>query len=448
MSNFFKRFNDELQSAVVDGLITADQAKRLTEHAERKKTATKARGVVAFGVISGLLIAAGLCLIISHNWDKIPAFIKLSVFLLLLAATGEGARRATTNVTGVPLDALWFFLPLLGIGLWAQVFNLSGDPVKPYLVWMALAFPIALGSPRPVARILHVLGLFVVLFWGNFGSRNLISLQTHAWYGQGAIAVSWHAWTLTALVVAAIAWQAPRLSPRLFVFSTGGLLVWLLALLINPTPFRVRYEPVIILSLVSAAVLWVAASSRLDVPDTARKLPRIAWFAAVYGMTFLWHSRSFSTQDIGIPGLVLVSTMTIAAVSLSVLMPPHAFGKDLFWRRLGQIFLLLPVVLVGLTFANNVLWTKAAGLMANVIYIVATISLMIHGVKVGENAQIDQGLFAFLILILTRFIDVFGSFVTSGFAFIVAGILMAAMAWALQKSRSALRQLAAENRSS
>jgi hypothetical protein len=86
--------------------------------------------------------------------------------------------------------------------------------------------------------------------------------------------------------------------------------------------------------------------------------------------------------------------------------------------------------------------------MANVIYIVATISLMIHGVKVGENAQIDQGLFAFLILILTRFIDVFGSFVTSGFAFIVAGILMAAMAWALQKSRSALRQLAAENRSS
>ena len=83
---------------------------------------------------------------------------------------GEGAIRARERSPGisVPLELLWLFLPLLGIGLYDQTFQLSGDPVQPFLVWLALAAPLAWLSPRPVVATVHTFALVAVLFAGNF----------------------------------------------------------------------------------------------------------------------------------------------------------------------------------------------------------------------------------------------------------------------------------------
>ena len=72
--------------------------------------------------------------------------------------------------------------------------------------------------------------------------------------------------------------------------------------------------------------------------------------------------------------------------------------------------------------------------------------LMAHGVVSGTSAQIDQGLLALLILLITRFVDVFGNFLRSGLAFIALGLLMAVAAWALHRGRTKLRLMSEEHK--
>ena len=447
MASFLSKLDDELTGAVAEGLITADQARALNERAARRRPATRLRGVTAFGAVAGLLIAAGLSLIIAHNWDRIPDLLKIAVFLLMLGAAGEGARRVPTTAAGAPLDVVWFALPLLGIGLWAQIFQLSGDPVKPFLVWLALTLPLAWASERKVARVLHVAAMFVILFWGNFGTNSLLSIvTTRLWPSKVIISPDPLAWVLTAAVVAAIVTESPGLPPKLFVTSVGALLLWVVMLLVQRTPFYLSYEPAEILAWVSAPVLWVASTARLGVSDADRKLPRVAWFAGVYAMTFLWHAREFTPSEVNAAGLWLSLGLAAAAVGFAVLIPLDAFGRDARWRRFGQVMLVLPVLVTGLTFAGSETALKTAGLLANFIFLVAAVGIMAHGVKAGEPAQIDQGLLALLILVVTRFVDVFGSFVRSGLAFIALGVIMAAVAFALHRGRSKLRQLSEENR--
>jgi hypothetical protein len=44
---------------------------------------------------------------------------------------------------------------ICGIGLYAQTSRLFGDPIQPFLVWLALTAPLAWLSPRPVVRRRH-----------------------------------------------------------------------------------------------------------------------------------------------------------------------------------------------------------------------------------------------------------------------------------------------------
>ena len=98
--------------------------------------------------------------------------MRVVAFLVVLAVVGEAAIRMRDRSLAValPLEVAWFFLPLVGIGLYGQTFQLSGDPISPFLWWLALAAPIAWASARPVAASIHVAALVTVLFVGNFAA--------------------------------------------------------------------------------------------------------------------------------------------------------------------------------------------------------------------------------------------------------------------------------------
>lgn len=124
---------------------------------------------------------------------KIGAVAKMGAFLLLLAGAAEAAMRLEERpAAAIPLETLWFFMPALGIGLYAQIFNLSGDPVKPYLVWAALSAPLALFSKRPLAAYLTSGLLCAVLYWGTLSSSNMLALTA----GYGKTRWAGHNWLL------------------------------------------------------------------------------------------------------------------------------------------------------------------------------------------------------------------------------------------------------------
>ena len=55
-----------------------------------------------------------------------------------------------------------------------------------------------------------------------------------------------------------------------------------------------------------------------------------------------------------------------------------------------------------------------------------------------EIRQINLGVLVLVAVLITRFLDLFGSMLQSGIGFIVAGLLLAALSWALERTRRRL----------
>jgi uncharacterized membrane protein len=53
-------------------------------------------------------------------------------------------------------------------------------------------------------------------------------------------------------------------------------------------------------------------------------------------------------------------------------------------------------------------------------------------------AQINLGVLILVWVLISRFLDLFGSMLRSGIGFILAGVMLAALAWALERTRRRL----------
>ena len=73
---------------------------------------------------------AGVSLLIARNWDELGPTVRVGAFQLVLLGIGEAAIRSRDRglALALPFELVWLFLPLLGIGLYGQTFQLSGDP--------------------------------------------------------------------------------------------------------------------------------------------------------------------------------------------------------------------------------------------------------------------------------------------------------------------------------
>jgi len=150
----WRRSGDELPvvlaGAEAAGIITSEQRERILAHAATTAGAgSRLDGARWLGIFAGLFVVAGISLLIATNWEDIGPLARIVAFLAILAAVGESAIRFRDRSLGlsVPLEVVWLFLPLLGIGLYGQTFQLSGDPMRPFLVWLLLTMPVAWLSP-------------------------------------------------------------------------------------------------------------------------------------------------------------------------------------------------------------------------------------------------------------------------------------------------------------
>src|SRR5215469_6869047 len=121
---------------VGDGLITRDQADRILA---KYPVGLGSPAMMTFSIIGGLLCILGLILTISANWQSIPRKVKLGGLLTLLTASTlvgtEGNRRkwhpAITEISYLFAAVL----PLAGLAMISQFFNLSGSGFMLVLTW-------------------------------------------------------------------------------------------------------------------------------------------------------------------------------------------------------------------------------------------------------------------------------------------------------------------------
>ena len=437
--SYYKKLKADLMGAASAGIITPRQADQVWErsYSERAFASLKAPHII--GAVAGLFIALGVILVAAHNWDKIGAIAKMGAFLLLFAGAAEAAMRLEEKPSAaVPLEMLWFFMPVLGIGLYAQIFNLSGDPVKPYLAWAALSAPLAVLSKRPLAGYLTAILLFVVLYWGSLGSTSMLSLTAR--YNQAAQPL-WH-WALALGVLAAgfAIYPEKKLGKPL-----GAGIVWLFFMLVADSAIKVRSEALVLLAGMSLAVLWLSWGSGED-GKALPGLPLTVWTGAVYMTTFFWHykDRSYYSETLTTTaaGTLLTWAAFAGAILTLVMRKQRLLPEGKTEDALARALLAASMLCAFLLFDANEGSAKILAVIANLILAAFGAGCIISGSKNSNKKLINRGVAVITLTAVTRFVDIFGGLLKSGVAFIITGLAFAALAHGLHRGRKALIEAA------
>ncbi|MCM2268348.1 MAG: DUF2157 domain-containing protein [Elusimicrobiales bacterium] len=432
--SYYKRLRTDLAGAAAAGIITPEQAQKAWEFSYSGRLFASFKAAHWIGAAAGLFIALGVILVAAHNWDKLGAIAKMGAFLLFFAGAAEAALRLEAKpAAAIPLEILWFFMPALGIGLYAQIFNLSGDPVKPYLAWAALSAPLAVFSKRPLAAYLCAILLGAVLFWGTLGSSNMLALT--ASYGHTAQPL-WH-WALALAVLGAGAALYPG---RKLEAPLGAAAVWLFLMLVADTAIKVRSEALVLLAGMSIAVLWLTWGRRAD--EEKAGLPLTVWTAAVYAMTFFWHytPRAYSSwrgSDTAAGG-ALTWLIFAGAVAAALLKPQRLLPGGKAEEYLGKGLLAASMLCAFLLFDASAGSAKVLAVLANLILAAFGAGCIISGARNSDEKLINRGVLVITLTAVTRFMDLFGGLLKSGVAFIITGLAFAALAYFINKGRKAL----------
>jgi len=433
--SYYKRLKRDLLDAAASGIITPEQADRVWDKAYSSRTFASFKAAHWIGAAAGLFIALGASLIIASNWDKIGAIAKMGAFLLLFAGVAEAALRLDEKpAAAIPLETLWFFLPVLGIGLYAQIFQLSGDPVKPYLAWAALSAPLALLSKRPLAAYLTALLLIVTLYWGTLSAKSMLSLA--AYRGAADAQPLWH-WALALAVLAGGVFLYPGKKTGL---PLGAAIVWLFIMFVSNTAIHLKSEDLVLLAGMSLAVLWLAFGR--EPGQEKAGLPLLAWIVAVYAMTFFWHytSRDYygiSHQDTA-TGAVLAWLIFAGALASVFLKKQTLLPEGKTENYLAKALLAASVLCALLLFDVNEVSAKILAVVANLILAAFGAGCVVSGAKNSDERLINRGVLVITLTAVTRFVDLFGGLLKSGLAFMITGLAFAALAYFVNKGRKAL----------
>jgi len=147
------------------GLITPEQQRQIVEHFKLKEDGSKFLTVISF--VGAVLVASGIILLTSANWEEIPRGIKIAVgLLLMLGAHGGGWYLREVNghyrKAGEALHLVGSGLFLGNIALIGQIYHLSSRPPNAILLWWAgiAALPWLLCS-----KAQHILALLAFSLW-------------------------------------------------------------------------------------------------------------------------------------------------------------------------------------------------------------------------------------------------------------------------------------------
>ncbi|MCR4820753.1 MAG: DUF2157 domain-containing protein [Elusimicrobiales bacterium] len=430
----------ELDYAAAEGIISPEQAAALKQRFAQKQgffsKLTLAQWLAAAG---GLFIALGIILIIAFNWKYFGDIIKISGFILMLAGIGWGCLKADGKpALQTTLGIIWFFMPAAGIGLYAQTFQLSGSPLAPYILWAILVAPLAVFfESRLYSRLLSAL-LFAILFYGTFSSNTFMSLEMSNWAQLPMLDKTVHwlgALTVLALSLGINFYKKDRWSP-----PVAAALLWLSMLMIaDHSSLRTGSIELNTAAGMACAVIFfvykkiIAEKAENIITGIINNGFRI-WVFFLYTLTMLhghnYHSYSYyrmqKLQEPGIgPYLALLMLAASIWLAIKIKFIPENQKADNGIKTMLILSIICPLMPM-ITCAPN--WNSCA-ILSNLLLLGIGIWLLWLGSEYGSRKALNNGMAIIAITAITRFIDIFGSQLTSGMAFIVTGAIFTFLAW-------------------
>ena len=432
MTSYYKRLKSDLDNCVNAQIINSQTAEKIYNKAYSPNLFAQIKAAQWIAIIAGIFITAGTSLIIAHNWETIPNIIKMAGFLLIYATIAILAIKTTETkpTLNASAEILWFFLPIIGIGLYAQIFNLSGDPAKPYLIWAILSQPLVFFLRRKILTSLHIILLFGLLFFNNFNAGNILSLKIAAV----------QPWLLsTAILTAAFTEFFSKFKKHSSHLIIGAFLFLVLLLFTFNTPFELHGPGFKFLITISLSIIWLLTCESIQ----AWKTPAlVAWFFIIYMTTFFWHWTPYDIPNEPLTAIIASSLIAILSFSFIFLTPLKTIPNILHNKIIkiflaGSILIFLPIVI-----STEIATMKILAVSANIALLLAGLLFILSGSKEFNEKRINTGVAIIFLVVITRFFDIFGTLLKSGIAFIITGIVMIFLSYLLNRGRKAIIEAA------
>jgi uncharacterized membrane protein len=399
-------FRDELERRseawVASGVITDEQRQRILA-SDPAPSGAGSRLVPIFSLLGAALVALGVFLVVSQNWDEIPKLTKLSVGVVLMVAAfaagywlrfGPLGMRKTGE--GVLLIGSGMFLA--NLALVSQQYSIDFNP-SPLLI------PVLLTS-MVLAYLLN--------------SRSYI-------FVSGALAIIW----LISESQREGSGLETRSSAALILVAGAG--VWLLAA--AEANRRIGWghfaEPLRIASAICvfAALYWLGFYRHFNVDEGMAALPSVTivllpLIMAIGGLIAIGLSAE---TRLGWPTIApeLRQPVLSAALALALLLgwsfmvgtnPRDQAEEDFIIYTVGY-------------------WVLAVGLTASLIWL---------GLALRREWWVNAGLGYIGLFALTRYFDLFSDYAQTGAMFSGAGLFLLVLAFLLERGRRAMRDEMAE----
>lgn len=370
------------------GLITPEQRRAIIEHFELDQERNRLLQVLA--ILGGLLVSAGVILMIASNWDAIPTLVRLAAgWLLMLAVHAAGwkvSRAGRHPAVGASLHLIGSMMFLGNIALVGQAYNLSSRFPDAIILWFAGIAPLA-WILRSKAQWILSMAAFGVWMAAEMG-------ESRSWFYFGS-----------------------EVRQMLF-FAMLGIGIY-------------------------GGGAWLRRSVYPEFGEPTEKFGLLTLHIASFPLdiAFFYSSRTVETGGWVLCGLATVVAVGLIAAGLS----RHTELSDRQWRWTWGLVLtgLIGLSWVGLTVKLDDSWRPSAHLVGpHWVSIPVLFGFCLIQAQVGiltRSAFLLNLAITFVGLhVVAAYLQLFGSMLDTGLVFLVGGVLLISLAIFLERKRRKL----------
>lgn len=374
---------------VKEGLLTADQANAIRNFEQSQKGGRSwvIYGITAIGIAA---IAIGVISIVAGNWERIPPYTKLGVYILAQAGLGAALYRVLPVAGKVreavmALFALFFFA---GIGLTAQVFNISSNGWSGLLFWCGLTLPVVtLAGSRPLPYLWFIVLLIAETQWMLIEQQRFVRHMTEV---QSRLTFA---------------------SLSIYVFFAIGVLL--------PKVTKAAQHLAEACRVLSFLLLFVGGSF----------LGTVVWYVG------------YAELGSGMPANIIGTARFIPWIGLLLAAPAMLLRSSKADRKVAWALSVSFVMLAVFTTLPLVFALDAHRIAGTVLSILLWWSLAMAAVYAGRKRLFDLLTLAITIRLLVVYFEVFGSMLATGVGLIISGVLILFIAWIWYRFRDRLAEM-------
>jgi len=408
---------NELPKLVEQKLISIDQRRSIEEYYEKEKINRPNIALIAFSVFGAILLAAGIILILAHNWSSLSRPVRTVLsFLPLVVGQAIGfwviLRRRNSIAWCEGISAFIALAIGASIALISQTYHIHGELNTFLLTWVLLALPLPYIFSSTTATVLYLMGIsgwaiaaaeagnapahgfwllfiaigpmFIIKNWGNLHQKQVAIIG----------------WFLSLSLIAGVSVGNSSVCEgyRVITFISLFLCLYLVGTLTD-VGRSLRSNPFHRVGIIGLAVTYLFLSYR-------HSWDNLSYHAAkMYG-----HGQTHAIGD----WIVCIGLPALAALLLVVAV------RRKNWISLGMAIGLL-LAFFGFGFTDSAVGRVVFTALFNVYVFAGGVAYMVSGIRSNQGKIVNFGFALVAAVIILRFFDSDFSFVLRGIIFVILG---------------------------